>query len=181
MKASLRSVLFLFVGLLAPVPAAVGQESSGTDIGNRRQFWFNAQTLIAESTGLRIVQQRPAKRAKNPFLVADRPWEGSVVQLYSSDVHYDPKTGRWQMWYEGHPGSVLLCTAFSKDGLDWEKPSLGLEEWKGSRDNNIILQTGYTDAHCASIVKAPTERDPARKYKLSSPKFGYVPQVAVSR
>jgi len=43
---------------------------------------------------------------------------------------------------------------------------LGLEEWKGSKDNNIILQTGYLDANCAAIVKAPNEKDPARKYKL---------------
>jgi hypothetical protein len=70
------------------------------------------------------------------------------------------------MWYEGHPTEVLLCTAFSKDGVKWTKPSLGLQEYKGSKDNNIILQTGYLDAHCASIVKAPNEKDPARKYKL---------------
>lgn len=70
------------------------------------------------------------------------------------------------MWYEGHPGKVLLCTAFSKDGLAWTKPNLGIQEWRGSKDNNIILQTGYLDANCASIVKAPTEKDPARRYKL---------------
>jgi hypothetical protein len=157
--------LFVSLGFLAPL-AALAQEAPATDIGSRRQSWFNAQGLIAESASVKIVQQRPVKHARNPFLVPDRPWEGTVVQLYSCDVHYDLATGRWQMWYEGHPGSVLLCTAFSKDGLRWEKPALGLQEWKGSRENNIILQTGYTDAHCASIVKAPTEKDPARKYKL---------------
>jgi hypothetical protein len=163
-----RSRLMVFLAAVAAVPAlpAAAQEPGGTEIGSRKQFWFNAQPLIAESTGIQIAQPRPVKNAKNPFLVADRPWEGTVVQLYTSDVHYDPATGRWQMWYEGHPGSVLLCTAFSKDGVRWEKPSLGLEEWRGSKANNIILQTGYTDAHCASIVKAPTEKDPARKYKL---------------
>ncbi|HVE39790.1 MAG TPA: hypothetical protein VNM14_07890 [Planctomycetota bacterium] len=164
MNAAPLAVCLLSMGLAAP--AALGQESSGTDIGSRRQFWFNAQPLVAESSGLRIAQQRPVKNGKNPFLLGDRPWEGNIVQLYSCDVHHDPETGRWQMWYEGHPGCVLLCTAFSKDGLRWEKPSLGLETWKGSKDNNIILQTGYTDAHCAAIVKAPTEKDPARKYKL---------------
>jgi hypothetical protein len=165
-KTTLLAALFLLAGLPAPGGAARGQDAPATEIGGRRQFWFNAQGLISESTGLRVVQQRPVKNTKNPFLVADRPWEGTVVQLYSCDVHHDPSTGRWQMWYEGHPGSVLLCTAFSKDGLHWEKPALGLQEWKGSKDNNIILQTGYTDAHCASIVKAPTETNPDRKYKL---------------
>jgi len=136
------------------------------DIGSKRQFWFNAQDLVAEGTYLKILQQRPVKHPANPILVADKPWEGTLVQLFSCDVHHDPATGQWQMWYEGHPDSVLLCTAFSKDGLTWTKPTLGLQEWKGSKENNIILQTGYTDAHCASIVKAPNEKDPSKKYKL---------------
>lgn len=152
------------IGILAA--CVLTAQDASTDIGSRRQFWFNAEKLISESQGIKIAQPKPVKHARNPILVGDRPWEGTVVQLYSCDVHYDPQAGRWQMWYEGHPGSVLLCTAFSKDGLRWEKPSLGLETWKGSRENNIILQTGYTDAHCASIVRAPTEKDPARKYKL---------------
>ena len=88
------------------------------------------------------------------------------MQAYSCDVHYTPETSQWQMWYEGHPAEVLLCTAFSNDGIHWTKPALGIEEWNGSRENNIILQTGYWDANCASIVKAPTETDPARRYKL---------------
>jgi hypothetical protein len=140
--------------------------TDAADIGSNRQFWFNAQGLVQESAFLRTLQCRPVKHPANPILVADRPWEGTVVQLYSPDVHYDPATGRWQMWYEGHPGLVLLCTAFSEDGIRWTKPALGLQTWRGRTDNNIILQTGYTDAHCASIVKAPTEKDAARRYKL---------------
>ncbi len=136
------------------------------DIGSKRQYWFNAQTLIAESSLLRVLQQRPVKHPQNPILVADRPWEGTLVQLYSADVHHDPQTGRWQMWYEGHPQELLVCTAFSKDGIHWTKPSLGVQEWRGSTDNNIVLQTGYWDAHGMSIVKAPHEKDPARRYRL---------------
>ena len=141
-------------------------ETTVTDIEGKRQFWFNAQPLVAESEQLAIVQQRPARHPGNPILVADKPWEGTVVQLYSPDIHHDPSSGRWQLWYEGHPSEVLLCTAFSTDGIRWTKPDLGLQEWKGSKHNNIILQTGYWDAHAASLVKAPTENDPARRYKL---------------
>src|SRR6266446_3632178 len=80
-----------------------------SDIGSKRQFWFNAQDLVAESSLLRVLQQRPVKHPQNPILVADRPWEGMLVQLYSADVHHDPKTGKWQMWYEGHPQELLVC------------------------------------------------------------------------
>jgi hypothetical protein len=154
------------VHIAAAQPAEGGEVARVRDIGSQRQFWFNAQDLIAASSHIRVLQQRPAKHPQNPLLVADRPWEGTLVQLYSPDVHHDPDTGKWQMWYEGHPGEVLLCTAFSEDGIRWRKPSLGIHEWNGSRDNNIILRTGYWDANCASIVKAPTETDPARRFKL---------------
>lgn len=160
---------FAAAGDLAALAAAEGKDSAiapSADIGCKRQFWFNAQDLVAETTQLKIIQRLPLKHPANPLMVADKPWEGTVIQLYSTDVHYDPAAGQWQMWYEGHPTEVLLCTAFSKDGTRWTKPSLGLQEWNGGKDNNIILQSGYLDAHCASIVKAPTEKDPAKKYKL---------------
>ena len=166
-----RAAVAIVLGLiLSGLASALGGEDSMTvatiDIGGRRQFWFNAQALVDESAHLRIHQRRPVKHSGNPILVADRPWEGTVIQLYSPDVHHDARTGQWQMWYEGHPAEVLLCTAFSKDGIRWTKPSLGIQQWQGSRENNIILQTGYWDAHCASVVEAPTEKDPSRRYKL---------------
>ncbi len=136
-----------------------------TDIGSQRQSWFNSQSLIARSDLLRILQQRPVKHARNPLLVADQPWEGSLVQLFTA-VEHDPVGGRWRMWYEGHPAEVLLCAATSADGIRWEKPVLGVEEWHGSTDNNIVLQAGYWDAHQPAVVRAPTETDSARRYKL---------------
>ena len=37
----------------------------------------------------------------------------------------------------GSRGSGFLY-AESDDGINWEKPSLGLQEWKGSKDNNLV-------------------------------------------
>ncbi|NUQ61278.1 MAG: hypothetical protein HUU20_02250 [Pirellulales bacterium] len=135
-------------------------------IGSSRRFWFNSQDLIEKQLIVRLLQNQLVKHPQNPLMVADKPWEGTLVQLYSCDIHHDSDSGKWQMWYEGHPAEVLMCTAFSNDGLRWTKPSLDLQSWQGSRDNNIILQTHYWDAHCASIVKAPTEKDPEKRYKL---------------
>ena len=135
-------------------------------IGSTRQCWFNGQDLIEKELIIRVLENQPVKHPRNPLMVADKPWEGTLIQLYSCDVHYDPESGKWQMWYEGHPAEVLMCTAFSTDGLCWTKPSLGVQPWQGSQENNIILQTRYWDAHCASLVTAPTEKDPAKRYKL---------------
>ena len=48
-------------------------ETTVTDIEGRRQFWFNAQPLVAEAEQLAVVQQRPARHPANPILVAHKP------------------------------------------------------------------------------------------------------------
>lgn len=50
------------------------------------------------------------------------------------------------MWYQAcdddqwNGGGPRPCYAESADGLTWEKPDLGLVEYKGSRANNILLE-----------------------------------------
>ena len=45
------------------------------------------------------------------------------------------------MWYTGHDkdNRRLVCYAVSRDGVEWKKPNLGLVEYNGSRDNNLVL------------------------------------------
>lgn len=45
------------------------------------------------------------------------------------------------MYYRGGGESTaeVTCLATSKNGVDWKRPSLGLFEFNGSRDNNIIF------------------------------------------
>ena len=60
-------------------------------------------------------------------------------------------------------GSVN-CLATSEDGVHWERPSLGLVEFEGSTDNNILpaasgnlpMSPAFLDLH---------EKDPAKRYK----------------
>ena len=41
-------------------------------------------------------------------------------------------------YYAAHP--EVVCYAESKDGIHWSKPSLGLVEFNGSKENNIIWE-----------------------------------------
>ncbi|MSP13767.1 MAG: hypothetical protein EXR62_12535 [Chloroflexi bacterium] len=134
-------------------------------ISNRRQFWFNSQKLISETEHLAILQSRAQVNPSNPVLVPNQPWESVSIAMNNS-VDYDPQTGKWQLWYESFPAGVMVYTAFSDDGVYWQKPALGVCEFNGRTDNNIVLQTGYWDANATSVVRAPHETDPARRYKL---------------
>src|SRR5690606_35873298 len=36
-----------------------------------------------------------------------------------------------------------FCYAYSKDGIHWTKPDLGLVEFQGNRNNNIIMRNAH--------------------------------------
>ena len=74
--------------------------------------------------------------------------------------------GLYRMYYRGSqvdytPGEMtnhhqVTCYAESADGIRWEKPSLGLVEFEGSKDNNIIWDgTGSPQLHA---VQGPEPR-----------------------
>ncbi|MEW6303211.1 MAG: hypothetical protein AB1705_07060 [Verrucomicrobiota bacterium] len=87
---------------------------------------------------LRVFHQ-PKKHAANPLLKGDC---GFVC------VVREPDTGQFKMWYQTHAWvgqaddetKTLYGVAYaeSKDGIKWVQPKLGLVEWKGSKDNNIV-------------------------------------------
>ncbi len=64
--------------------------------------------------------------------------------------------------YVGDPGRYhyRLCYATSRDGVHWEKPSLGRVEFNGSRSNNILPE----DSRAPTFFDA-NEKDPAKRYK----------------
>jgi hypothetical protein len=133
MHSLLIGMPFAAVLLAAPAstPAAQG---APLDIGNRRQVFIDRQ-FLASARDVELVVHPPCKTGERT-IVPDRPWERNDVGCYSTVI----KVGdTYHMWYASHPG---FCYARSKDGIKWEKPSLGLAEFEGSRDNNIVLGYG---------------------------------------
>lgn len=100
------------------------------------------------------------KSSRNPVMVKDREWEGGGPS--GGSVLYDPEDKLFKMWYGvGHefeyrhhlPGSYMMCYATSRDGYSWEKPELGVLEWKGSKKNNFIALAGRRPT--GSVIKTP--------------------------
>ncbi len=68
----------------------------------------------------------------------------------------------WEWWYAGEN----LYYATSEDGEHWEKPELGLYEWKGSKDNNIAFDPLHKGpGRPFHVVRDETDPDPTRRYK----------------
>lgn len=91
---------------------------------------------LSAIAGLKRTMNPVEKHPANPILRPDKPWEGSVVYAHSSTI-WDDKDKLFKMWY--HAGGVdQTCLATSKDGVHWDKPNLGLVDYKGSTANNIL-------------------------------------------
>ena len=100
-----------------------------------------------------------------PLLGHTKPWEASGVmpaQMYREG-------GRYRLWYMSGDGmDHNLCYAESTDGVAWGKPSLGLVEWEGSRDNNIVFGghlAAATGIHGPGVFLDPSCSN-AERYKL---------------
>lgn len=79
-------------------------------------------------------------------LKTDEPWGGNMCNF--STVLHDGEKYRmyYRTWHVDVASGSLearkpltICVATSVDGVHWEKPTLSLYEYEGSKDNNICL------------------------------------------
>lgn len=112
-------------------------------------------------SGTKRVLHPLTRYEKKPILAVDRPWETTVA--YCS-VFRNPDTGKYQLWYQAwNPDEVqcFLCYAESTDGVHWAKPNLGLFEYKGIKETNILMRHGYG----GSVIFDESDPDSTRRYK----------------
>lgn len=106
--------------------------------------------LIASADRCELTLHPP--QAQEVAIAHTEPWEGNtsfyhtifrdgdILRMYYRGSHYDESSG------ELTPTHEVTCYAESRDGITWEKPALGLREFDGSKQNNIIL-AGEAGSH----------------------------------
>ena len=133
------------------------------DIG--RQLFVD--DFLIEETSLKRTFHPATYWPENPVLKPDRPWEQKSLfggdpgytsaMPYSDGIWYDPKDRLFKMWYMGGY-SLATCYATSKDGIDWDKPSLDVQP-----GTNIVHPDNLD---CATVWLDLEEQDPRRRYKM---------------
>ncbi|MCA8996333.1 MAG: hypothetical protein KDA80_05105 [Planctomycetaceae bacterium] len=126
------------------------------DIGSRRELFID-DLLIDSLIDARRDLHHPVPR--EVAIVHDAPWEGA-----GSGYHSVIRDGDvYRMYYRGSKLSVdngklkigkeVYCYAESSDGITFTKPNLGLHEYNGSKENNIIW-TGVGTHNFAPFLDA---------------------------
>ena len=136
-------------------------EAHSGDLRNSQLFLDDR--LIDDHVRVQRVWHQPQKYPE-PVMKGKYPWEGDCPCLYGTVLRVN---GKFRMWYVGTRNSSKprVCYAESSDGLQWERPELGICEFGGNKNNNIVIQPAYPDGFiddCAMIH----EPDDEWPYKL---------------
>ena len=148
----MRYPLLLVLMLVLAATGRSGAQSEDPLAGKPpfRRLFLDAM-VTEESRDLMRVFHAAEKYAGNPVVPNDKPWEGWGPYLYGTVLRDD---GRLKMWYSCIGGdSGFTCYAESSDGVKWDKPNLGIVDFKGSTANNIVGSMGL-----ASVMKLPDGR-----------------------
>gem|GEM_PF-866902 len=142
-----------------------------------RQHLFLDDLYVDSRQGVSRVVQRPEDLTVDaPVLRAERPWEGVSIVFRCNCLLYDAAAQQFKFWYgcedptlPDNPWRIKRRWAYatSSDGLHWERPNLGLVEYRGSTDNNLLAFQNV-DATIALLQNVTLDRrdpDPARRYK----------------
>lgn len=133
-----RSSLALAASLLVLATGHVCGADAPLHIGSRRELFVD-EYLIEKMSGVSLRLHHPEER--EIVLRFDKPWESSVSGFFT--VFKD--AGKYRMYYRGgYRGGLpptFVCYAESADGIQWTRPNLGLYEFEGSKENNIVWAT----------------------------------------
>lgn len=146
------------------------KKSAMIDVGSNRQVFIDG-SLIENGYGVEIKVHKPKKTGEINIIRENQSHHR--IGGYNSVLYDD---GQYKMWYSENIYAsegiyICVCYAHSSDGINWEKPNLGLANKFKEKNNNIVLgfgaggtQGGLGDPGC--MVFLDPNSSPDQKYKM---------------
>ena len=170
-----RRVWLLVVLTAGSMMSAVHAAARESAAASPRTLLFVDDHHILYRSGTQRHLQPLQRSTVNPLISGrDKPWEVAVAWM---SVYRHPATGKYQLWYQAFAGAeskdrtrrCTVCYAESDDGVHFTKPNLGLFDFNGVKETNIVLiaNGGKSDRYGVSVVVNQQEKDPSRRYKMA--------------
>ena len=130
------------------------------DIGGRLELLVDEFLIDSMKGEVRLKLHRPER--KEIVFRTDAPWEGNasayqsifqdgdIYRMYYRGMHYrDHPHESGPAAKALPPHAHYLCYAESDDGIHWRRPKLGLYDFNGSKENNIVLHPDTRGNNCS--------------------------------
>ena len=103
-------------------------------IFENKRILFLDQEHIESTKDVTLTLNPPEKRGAS--LYVEKPWEIRFARPNS----IVPWEGIYRLYYELRParGRDFIAMATSKDGINWERPELGIVSFENSKANNLV-------------------------------------------
>jgi len=158
-------VMLAAIAAIVLLTASSCSAAEPVKLGTRLELFVD-NALIDQMKGVSLRLHHPIPREEVAKL--DAPWEG-----YGSAYAAVMKDGdTYRMYYRGgfETGREVTCMMESKDGIRWTRPNLGLFEFNGSKENNIVYigtrGKAYWESHNFMAFKDENPAAPPdQKYK----------------
>jgi hypothetical protein len=135
--------------------------ASGRSAAAPPRHLFLDPAVMVESRGvtLRVNPPSPGELVLKP----DRPWEKMWIPFYTTVLD---EGGKLRLWYNARDEASRsnLAYAESTDGIHWTKPNLGIVNYQGSTENNLVGIPYFEGA----VHRDPHGRDDERYVYLTS-------------
>ena len=188
LRLRLPALSWLAFALVSSLSAAT---SEAIDLGSRRELFVD-EFLVASRSGVEFQLHPPVRR--EVVLVRDAPWEGSgsdferlirdkdIIRLYYMGTEATNRDGTLMGHHlapanfaeagkNGRPVYTVIpifaCYAESRYGIHWLKPNLGLFDYNGSKDNNIVWMAPELDNFTPFNDSNP-DCPPEERYKATT-------------
>ncbi len=140
------------------------------DLTKKRQVLWDME-LAETANNIALKMHEPIR--KGSVLECDAPWEGEhsgygkiVFDGEKYRYYYRGYGANDGVWRSEHGDHGVWCVAYSYDGKHFEKPRIGLYEYNGSFDNNIVMMIEDTVIDNFSIMLDENpDCPPDAKYK----------------
>jgi hypothetical protein len=139
----IRFSLASFIAALTIQAVTLSGAAETINIGSRRELFVDRYLIDRTEGEIELVMHHPTPR--EVVVVHDQPWEGSgggYHTVFRDGDRYRMYYHAWQILNdEGTttaPYRLTIGYLESPDGIHWTKPNLGLHEFDGSKDNNIV-------------------------------------------
>lgn len=134
---------------------------TAVDIGSRRELFVDDLLIDGMSGSADRRLHHPTPR--EVVLEFDRPWEGGTCAYFTA-LQAD---GQIRLYYSGRPpkGRQAACVVESEDGVHFTRPSLGLYDFEGSKDNNIVWRRAASGHNFSPFRDANPDAPADQRYK----------------
>ncbi|OAI55517.1 hypothetical protein AYO49_01155 [Verrucomicrobiaceae bacterium SCGC AG-212-N21] len=131
--------------------------SSATARGESLRHLFLDPAFLQSSENTSLHVHAPERR--EVVIRADQPWEKLMISFF---LTVREEEGKLRMWYicRDADNEPNLAYAESTDGVNWVKPKLGIVNYRGSTENNLVGVPGVEGV----VFQDPKARNVGEKY-----------------